>query len=292
MISYDPKDWYRFLFRLHKTDTIRKLLPLIVLVGLYAWLVAWLEMELWRLSENSRVRNVTIMHTLLGFVISFLLVFRTNTAYERWWEGRRLWGALVNSSRNLAMKLSALLPEQHADRDFFRTTIPLYAQVLKEHLGSESTRISLFDNLPVSVQEQLDRAKHLPNQVALLMYRRAATLHREGVLSGEELLFINAELLSFTDICGACERIRNTPIPFSYSSFIKKFISVYILTLPFGFVFSLGYLVIPIVVFIFYVLASLEVIAEEIEEPFGGDANDLPLGKIVHNLKSHIHELI
>lgn len=98
MISYDPKDWYRFLFHLHKTDTIRKLMPLIVLVGLYAWLVAWLEMELWQLSENSRVANVTIMHTLLGFVISFLLVFRTNTAYERWWEGRRLWGALVNLS--------------------------------------------------------------------------------------------------------------------------------------------------------------------------------------------------
>jgi putative membrane protein len=66
----------------------------------------------------------------------------------------------------------------------------------------------------------------------------------------------------------------------------------YVLTLPFGFVFDLGYLVIPIVVFVFYVLASLEIIAEEIEEPFGGEENDLPLGKIVHNLKTHIHELI
>jgi len=99
-------------------------------------------------------------------------------------------------------------------------------------------------------------------------------------------------LQSFTDICGACERIKNTPIPYSYSVFIKKFILIYVATLPFGFVFSLGYWVIPIVGFIFYVLASLELIAEEIEDPFGADENDLPLGKMARGIQVHIHELI
>jgi len=185
-----------------------------------------------------------------------------------------------------------MLPEAHPDRDFFRTAIPAYAEVLKDHLGDEATRIDLFDNLPEEVQLRLDRSKHMPNQMAALMYRHIGQLHQEGILNTEQLLSINGELLSFTDICGACERIRNTPIPYSYSSFIRKFLFVYFITLPLGFVFELGYLVVPIVVFIFYVLASLEIIAEEIEEPFGDDENDLPLAKIVHNLKAHIHELI
>jgi putative membrane protein len=238
------------------------------------------------------VKNVTVMHTLLGFVISFSLVFRTNTAYERWWEGRKLWGSLVNNSRNLAMKLSALLPADHPDRVFFRRAIPAYAQVLKYHLGAEDTRIDLFDNLPDEMEKHLDKSRHIPNQVAVQLINRVAALKKSGVITDADWLFLNAELQSFTDICGACERIKNTPIPYSYSSFIKKFIFVYVVTLPFGFVFSLGYLVIPIVVFIFYVLASLELIAEEIEEPFGGDENDLPLGKIAHNIRVHIGELI
>jgi putative membrane protein len=292
MISYDPKEWFVFLFTVNKAETVRKLFPLLLLAAGYAWLVAWLEMEVWQLSENSYLRNITVLHTLLGFVISFALVFRTNTAYDRWWEGRKLWGSLVNNSRNLAMKIAALLPEEHPDRAYFRSAIPAYAQVLREHLGSEDARIALFANLPEAVQEHLDKSQHLPNQVALQMVQRAYQLRKAGAISDVELLTINAELQSFTDICGACERIRNTPIPYSYSSFIKKFIFVYTTTLPFGFVFTLGYYVVPIVVFILYVLGSLELIAEEIEEPFGADANDLPLDKIAHNIRTHIHELI
>jgi len=107
-----------------------------------------------------------------------------------------------------------------------------------------------------------------------------------------KLLFINPELQLFTDIWGACERIKNTPIPFSYSVFIKKFIFFYTITLPFGDVFSLGYYVIPVVAFVFYVLASLELIAEEIEDPFGGDENDIPTEKIAHNIHTHVWEIL
>lgn len=292
MISHNPKEWISFLFRFHRSDTVRRLFFPNIGISVYAALIAWLEMEIWRLNEDSQIRNVTVLHTLLGFVISFLLVFRTNTAYERWWEGRKQWGALVNASRNLAMKLSALLPPEHPARAFFRQMIPAYAETLKNHLRSEQTRIALFDQLPLEVQKRLDTEKHQPNQVALMMYQQVSTLAEERIISGEQLLFLNTELQTFTDVCGACERIRNTPIPYSYSAFIKKFIFFYIITLPFGFVFTLGYYVIPIVTFIFYVLASLEIIAEEIEEPFGPDENDLPLTQITHNIKAHIHELI
>jgi putative membrane protein len=292
MIAHDPKAWFVWPYHFHRSDTVRRLFPWILVVCVYALLVAWLEIEVWQLSEKSHVRNISVMHTLLGFVISFLLVFRTNTAYERWWEGRKLWGALVNNSRNLAMKLSAILPPEDPDRTFFRKTIPMYAVALKNHLRSEDARVELFDDLPPEVQQKIDLEKHVPNQVASLMLRQAHDLLESGKITGEQLLFLNAELQSFTDICGACERIKNTPIPYSYSVFIKKFVIIYVATLPFGFVFSLGYYVVPIVGFIFFVLASLELIAEEIEEPFGADENDLPLGKMARGIQMHIHELI
>jgi putative membrane protein len=85
---------------------------------------------------------------------------------------------------------------------------------------------------------------------------------------------------------------KNTPIPYSYSAFLKKFIFIYVVTLPFGYVFSLGYFVIPVIAFIFYVIASLELIAEEIEDPFGTDANDLPIDKIAKNIEWNVHEII
>lgn len=292
MISYNPKDWIQFIFRFHKSDTLRQLWIFLILISAYSALVAYLELEYWKLAKDSYIRNLSLLHNLLGFVLSLLLVFRTNTAYDRWWEGRKLWGALVNNSRNLAIKLNALLKhDDESNRKFFARTIPLFATVLKEHLALETTRLALDSEEHPELAE-LDKNKHVPNQVASLITQRIYRLHREGRISGDELITLNAEMLSFTDICGACERIKNTPIPYSYSSFVKKFIFFYVLTLPFGFVFSLGYWVVPVVAFIFYVLASLEVIAEEIEDPFGGDQNDLPTDKIANNIKKHVEELL
>ena len=294
MISYNPKDWFSYIFRFHKADTFRKLLPLMLAISVYSAIIAFLELEYWKLSSANYVRNIPVMHSLLGFAISMLLVFRTNTAYDRWWEGRKLWGQLVNNSRNLAIKLAALLPESETyQRSFFRKSIPTYAAVLHRHLRREETRLALLDDEEHQhVFGKIDHKKHVPNQVALFMMQHVQQLYAEGKMTGEQLLFLNAELQSFTDICGACERIKNTPIPFSYSVFIKKFIFIYIMTLPFGYVFQLGYWVVPVVAFIFYVLASLELIAEEIEDPFGGDENDLPTEQLAANIQRHIAEIL
>ncbi len=140
--------------------------------------------------------------------------------------------------------------------------------------------------------KDINDSKHVPNQLALLMYKHIHQLQQQNIITAEHLVYLNSELQSFTDICGGCERIKNTPIPFSYSVFIKKFIFFYIMTLPFGYVFSMGYYVIPVVAFVFYVLASLELIAEEIEDPFGGDENDVPTDKIAQNIHKHVWEIL
>ena len=295
MISYNTKDWFTFIFRIHKADTFRQLLPLLLGVSVYSAGMAWLEMHYWKIPPGHFIRNLPIMHTILGFAISMLLVFRTNTAYDRWWEGRKLWGALVNNSRNLALKLNALLPEsEKAHRLFFRKIIPAYAYALHNHLHKEQTRIELFgkEEDGAHLFSKIDYDKHVPNQVAALLFKHVRLLEQEKLISPEQLLYINGELQSFTDICGACERIKNTPIPFSYSVFIKKFIFFYIMTLPVGYVFQLGFYVVPVVAFILYVLASLELIAEEIEDPFSGDQNDVPTALLAGNIHRHIAEII
>jgi len=292
MISYNPKEWFSFLFRFHRADTFRKLFWLILAICAYSALVTFFELRVFGLTAESHLKNIPLIHGLLGFVISLLLVFRTNTAYDRWWEGRKQWGALVNNSRNLAIKLAAILEKEAAeDRQFFRNTIPAYAAALRDHLRDETTRIELFDLQP-ALAEQIDHKKHVPNQIAGIMMQRVMQLHKAGRISGDQLIILNGELQSFTEVCGACERIKNTPIPFSYTVFIKKFVFFYVMTLPFGYAFSLGYLVAPLVGFVFYVLASLELIAEEIEDPFGGDPNDVPTEKIAGNIQRHIHELL
>ncbi len=287
MISYNTKDWFTFIFRFHKADTFRTLFPVMIAIGIYSGFIGYLEVEYFKLSDNSYVKNITIMHGMLGFVISLLLVFRTNTAYDRWWEGRKLWGSLVNNSRNFAIKLSVMLNDKE-DLEYFKKWIPMYATVLDEHLKDIETSKELFDDAIF----EIDHEKHKPNQVAKLLFQKINELYKRNVISGDQLIVLNDEVKSFTEICGACERIKNTPIPYSYSAFLKKFIFFYVMTLPFGYSFSLGYYVIPVVIFIFYVLASLELIAEEIEDPFGTDENDLPTPKIAANIKKHIEELI
>ncbi|MBK8684009.1 MAG: hypothetical protein IPN26_02955 [Bacteroidetes bacterium] len=294
MIHYNPKDWFTFIFRIHKGDTVRKLLPLMLGIGVYSTLIVVLEKEYFKLPDSSYIRNVPTLHTVLGAVISLLLVFRTNSAYDRWWEGRKQWGELTNNSRNLAIKLHAILGQNHPEvRDFFKRVIPAYAFALRNHLLSTKPDREMFeDELQEQFDLKIDDRIHIPNQIADMMMRKITHLYQEGIISDAQLIILNEELRAFSNICGACERIKNTPIPFSYSVFIKKFIFGYVMTLPFGYMFTLGYLSIPIIVFIFYVLASLELIAEEIEDPFGGDTNDLPTDTMSRNIHNNVEEIL
>ncbi len=292
MISYKPSDWIHFLFSFHKSDTFRQLGILMLALGLYAYGVRYVEREYWHIDSNSEISKLTVLHTILGTVMSLLLVFRTNTAYDRWWEGRKMWGSLTNSSRNLASKMNGILHfSDQENRNFYRKSIPLFAMTLSQHLLLEKTRTELDQDFTEDF-EMPDNIQHKPNYIASIIQQRTYKLHKEEKITDAELLSINAETSNFLEVAGACERIKNTPIPYSYSSFLRKFILFYIITLPWVFSSSLGNYVIPFSIFIFYVLGSLELIAEEIEDPFGGDENDVPIEKISQNIKRNVSEII
>lgn len=262
-----------------------------MLTAIFSAGIAYYELEYLNLSQKSWVGNITVVHSLLGFALSLLLVFRTNTTYDRWWEARKQWGTLTNISRNFAVKLNAMLDESDKNsRQFFRKIIPMYSHSLFSFLRSDYTTFMLDESEHPELE--LETHKHGPNQIASLLFKKVNTLYKEGKISGEQLIILNNEIQDFTNVCGACERIKNTPIPQSYTSFLKKFIVIYVATLPIGYVFSIGYFVILAVPFIFYVLASLELIAESIEDPFGTDADDLPIEKISENIKKHVQEIL
>lgn len=284
MRIYDNKHWISVLLTLHKSDTIKTLASGMIAMAGYAWLVAYLEIEYFRIDKESSLKNISLIHTLLGFVLSMLLVFRTNTAYDRWWEGRKLLGKMVNDSRNLAIKIHAILDEKASeDRAFFQKYISFYPHLLSRHLSLKSTKMELDQD-----HSEVEKLPHPPNALIGKMQGRVQQLYREGKISGEQMLALDVNIQGLLEACGGCERIKNTPIPFSYSTFTKKFIVIYVVLLPIAYVASIGYMMIPLTVFVFWVLMSLEVLAEEIEDPFNGEENDLPTELIAQNVERNV----
>lgn len=289
MKYYDPKNWLFGLLYFNRTDTIHLLKRPLLIMGFYTTLIVALEIEVFKVSENSGLKNVAMIHSILGFVLSLLLVFRTNTAYDRWWEGRKLWGQLTNVSNNLAVKLNAILTDNE-QRAFFQKQLIFFPYLLSRHLNRNATKWSLDKDFlnTEEFEKSANPVVALFNKINL----RVEELYRKGLIDNVQHRYLEADLSQYLLISGACERIKNTPIPFSYSSFIKRFIIVYIFALPISYTMTIGYATIPLTLFVFYVLMSVELIAEEIEDPFNEDINDIPTYQISQNIQKNIEDIL
>jgi putative membrane protein len=230
--------------------------------------------------------------SLVGVALSILLVFRTNTAYDKWWEGRVQWGNIVNNSRNLAMLYQSILASNDSEnRDFFAKSLANFAFSLKGHLR-DGVKVDFLLHLSDSEKQALARQNHIPNFILANMYKQTQNIYQDRKMSGEDILNIKPHLQALTDAAGACERIKKTPIPFSYNVFLKLLISVYVLSLPFSLVQDFGFFTILIVMVVTYTFAGLEMMADEIEDPFGLDCNDLPINEIAVNIKNNVYEIL
>lgn len=287
MIKYNPKTWFSIIFTFHKSDTFYILWKELIVVALLTWGFVYLEIHYWNFGE--KLSSLMQIFTLIGFVLSLLLVFRTNTAYDRWWEGRRLWGLLVNNTRNLAIKIKSMQLD-HETENYFARMISNYAFAMKEQLR-EGVKLEELD-LTENELNEIQKVNHKTSLIARWIYQKLHDLKTSGRITQEEFLACDTNLGTFSDITGACERIKGTPIPYSYSMFLKKFIFIYVATVPFAFIHVMGYYSIGVAVFIFYVLVSLEVLAEEIEDPFGRDDNDLPTDEISIKIRANVKEIL
>ena len=290
MIVYESnKNWLRDVWHLYRSYTMKKIVHSTLLVGAAMGLISYLVIDVFYLTFW---KIETGVFSLLGIVLSILLVFRTNSAYDRWWEGRQQWGLLVNNCRNLAVLLQAALPAtDETSRQYMATHITNFCIALKDHLR---TGVNLKELIRVSPEEHTIYATkvHLPNYISSQIQSLIQDRFRRGDITGEDLLNLKTHTQAFLDVAGACERIKKTPIPFSYNVYLKLYITVYTLVLPFGLIPDFGYAGILIIMFIFFAFIGIELMAEEIEDPFGLDCNDLPLADIAHTIKQNVHELL
>lgn len=288
MITYNPKTWFQFIFTFHKNDSFRTLLPSLIALIVITSILVFVEVNYF----DIQIKNITFFHQVIGFILSMLLVFRINTAYDRWWEGRKAWGALLNNSRNLCIKINTFLPKQMMEeKKSLFSLISNYPFVLKEHLRDNFIPEELQFNSSFT-QKDLENAAHKPNYTAKRINEELYRLQKDGTLKIEHMLLLNEELRSFTDVSGICERIKSTPIPYSYSLYLKRIIFLYVITMPVVFAIDFKYWAILFVALIFYSFATLELISEEIEDPFGKDDNDLPTDEIAAKIKVNVEEIL
>jgi putative membrane protein len=288
MINYNPKSWFTLIFSFAKSDTVRMLWKQLIYIGVLSLAITFAELHFF--PKAAFLKNLIAVYSLLGFVISLLLVFRTNTAYDRWWEGRKIWGAIVNDSRNLALKINAIESIKN-EKAFFKNTISNFCFSSKNHLRDQTNEGELEFN-EFNEREQYILADHKPIFFVNLLQSKLYQLKSKGQISDNEWLILDKNVNALVDSIGGCERIKNTPIPYSYSLFIKKFIFIYVITLPLAFVNQFSYFSAFIATFVFYALVSMEVLAEEIEDPFGEDDNDLPTDQICERIKQNVSEIL
>ncbi|WP_080057140.1 bestrophin family protein [Spirosoma aerolatum] len=289
MIHYKNKGLLSSIWHFHTGPTAKALLRRLVVVAIYVTIVTIGEMHYTDLILKDTPGPFL---SAMGILLSLLLIFRTNTAYDRFYEGRQAWGTLVNNCRNLAIFFNAVLPEgDSGSRAFFAKAISNFPFALKNHLR-DSSGIDELDMVEEGERRDLRNFDHKPAGVSNQLWVKTEILYREGYLSESQHINVNQHLTTLMDVCGICERIKSTPIPFSYMLFIKLFIMLYVLLLPFTVVSVYGYLTIPAVLLTSYILVGLEMIGEEIEEPFGLERNDLPLNQLSQLIRVNVHDIL
>lgn len=265
------------------TWTLRRVWVIVLVVGLYSLLAVGKEYS----SFATFADLPSEIFGIFGAVLSVILVFRTNRAYDRWWEARTLWGKQVNVSRNLAMKAHELANLSEEERRQLHRGIAGFAYALKDHLrdGAELHAIPGWE-------DSQESPSHVPGWLAGQIYRQLKQLEREQRITPQELLICDTDAHEFLNVCGGCERIRNTLIAGSYRSYAIKCLLLYLLALPWGLVQDLNWLTIPVTMIIAYIMVGLETIADDVEEPFGRDLDDLDLESLCKTIDRTTAEIL
>jgi len=283
------KNWFRDIVHLAKSWTMVRIVRSTIAIAVYT-LIICLVIEYFDLYDRVALNTSAI--GLLGVILSIFLSFRTNTAYDRWWEARKQWGALVNNTRNFAIYVKTMFPRENKEAHrYFAKHISNFCLALAEHLR-EGVHVDKLIYLTDDDREVYAEKNHIPNHISLQLYERLVVAHRQGEINLGDYLNIKAQHQSLLDILGACERIKKTPIPFSYAVYLKVFITLYSLLVPFALVGTLHLWTVLVVCLLFFALLGIELMGEEIEDPFGLDCNDLPTSDMAHTIKQNVFEIL
>jgi ion channel-forming bestrophin family protein len=289
MIVLPRRTWIRDIFTYRGTVLPRIWRRLLFIAGLSVLLtVGHLELGLFVPKDIT-----TLPFTLTGFALSVFLGFRTTTAYNRYWEGRTLWGALINTERSFTRQvLHWIGPNAGTTLDDRQSAALAARRSALVHLAvgfAHALRLRLRDQDDVAALARFAAADDLPhleadnNRPQWFIHRITAELRRlldEGLIHPQHVTFFDASLTAMTDIQGACERIRNTPLPYVYAVLVHQIVGFYCVALPWGLLHTLQWIMPAVAVLVSYAFFGLDVIGEELDNPFDTDANDLPLASL------------
>lgn len=286
MIAYNPKDWSSHLFDI-RGSMVQEIFGRVVVSVIWAtivmlayeWGCTWLAVQ-------------PTMHTIMATALGLLLVMRTNSSYDRFWEGRRMWGAIVNETRNLGRGCAVFLPQdrQLAARAIDWTVAFSYASM--HSLRGERQIGPVASRLPVEEVTQVLDANHVPLAVAIKISETLRTARDRGYISDYLLAMIDQNTQLLMDYIGACERIHRTPLPFAYMVHLRRALLIFCYTLPFALVQTFEWATVVVCFLVSYVFLGIEEIGVEIEDPFGCDANDLPLEQFCATVERGLQDLI
>jgi ion channel-forming bestrophin family protein len=292
MIVRSKSNWWTMLF-VWRGSMMKQTLPQLLIVAVLSVVAVW--------SEGSILKHKVPLNatpfTLVGVALALFLGFRNSSAYDRWWEGRKLWGALVNTMRTLARQVLTMTPNTHPDthddtRDkrAFLDMLVAFTYAMRDQLRGDTFARSA-ELLPPALAEEVDRARYKPFIILRAMGEWVSARYKEGAFGEITMTAIDRNLVELSNILGGCERIAATPVPFGYSVMIHRVVYFYCALLPFGLVDSIEWMTPAVTMVMAYSFIELDSLAAELEMPFNRDENDLALDAISLNIELSIREM-
>ncbi len=284
MVEYEPKKWLPLLFNF-RGSVVRGIAGRVLITGLLGVVAALVF-------ERSGFKIPPIAHTLIGAALALLLVFRTNASYDRYWEGRKLVGAMANRTRDLARQIASFVTLSEAERVWFEKHIGAYYRLSVQALRHERDLAPLAPYLADAERAALADVARRPYLALTWISRRLSDLSKEGAVDPQRLMLCDQNLTALTDAIGACERIRNTPVPIAYAHHIKVFVILFCASVPFAMVGEMRWYTPLAAMVLSFALFGIDEIGIEIEEPFGYDPNDLPLDALGDGIDRSLRDIL
>lgn len=284
MVNYDNKRWLKILFTF-KGSVIKEITPKVVIFTLNAMIITFFYHKM------NNIKISTAPFTIIGGALGFLLVFRTNTSYDRYWEGRKLWGELTNQTRNLAIKIENYCINNKDKAKEIMNLHNAFLNLVKMTIRDEKDYGSVEKFMNKDLFEKIKKHKRPHIVIAAIISYKIMELKKSKIIDEIEHMLISQNMDTIMNATGGIERIRRTPIPIAYALHLKRVLYIFSFLLPLAFVDTIGWWTVPVVTFISYVFLGIEEIGVEIEDPFGEDANDLPIDDICINLEGNIEDI-
>ncbi|MBV6881295.1 bestrophin family ion channel [Epilithonimonas ginsengisoli] len=289
MIIRERTNWLKMLF-VWKGSVLRKIIPQLLVITIFSLVVLYFKGNIY----DYKVHLNPAIFTLLGLSLAIFMGFCNSASYDRFWEGRKLWGLLVIETRSLTRQVLTLInddsPDSKIKKQEFVKMISAVCWALNFQLRNKDANDRLKELLSDENFEKIKDKKFKPIILLDIMGEWINTQNREKNMDTIVLTSLDHQLNQLSNIVGGCERLANTPLPFAYNVLLHRTVYMYCFWLPFGLVDAVGWMMPIIVLLISYTFIALDAIIKEIQDPFDEEENDLALNALCKTIEFSIFE--